>query len=105
MGAISGTLVHGTEFSGNTKLVVISCTIASASDQITLTQATHGISKILAIISALPTAGVDNDFQTIVPTFSGLVITLTSKQADGNAADEFTGTTANITLIGEDDRS
>ena len=100
MGAITGTLVKATEFAGEQKILVVSATIAAASDTITLTLATHGISTITAILAVQITGGMDADFQTVQATFSGLVITLVSKQADGAAADEFTGTTVNVTLIG-----
>ncbi len=100
MGAISGTLVKGTEFGGEYKIVVISATIASASDQITVTTASHGINYVDAVICCVPTGGVDNDFQTCSATASGATITITSYQADGAAADEFTGTTVNVTVIG-----
>ena len=100
MGAITGTKVKLTEFSGVEKILVVSATMAAASDTITLTQATHGIGTITAIVAVQVTGGMDADFQTVMASFSGLVITLTAKQADGAAADEFTGTTVNVTLLG-----
>ena len=42
MGAITGTLAVDTEFAGDYKVIVVSATVASASDTITLTAAAHG---------------------------------------------------------------
>ena len=100
MGAIVGTKTVGTELAGIYKLVHLTATIASASDTITITEAAHGISTITGIIGAVVTGGVDADFSTIQVSFSGLTITIVSKQPGGAAADEFTGTTIALTLIG-----
>lgn len=100
MGAITGTKVKLTEFSGDYKILIINATIASASDTITLTEAAHGISEITGCIGQI-TGGMDADFQTIQVSASGLVITVVSKQADGAAADEFTGTTVQLFIIGK----
>lgn len=100
MGAITGTLVKATEFAGEQKIVVVSATMAAASDTITLTLATHGISTITAILAVQVTGGMDADFQTVQASFSGLVITLTAKNAAGSAATDFTGTTVTVTVIG-----
>jgi len=100
MGAIAGTKVKLTEFAGQMKILVVSATIASASDTLTLTLASHGIETIDAIVGVQITKGMDADFQTVMAAYDGLVITLTSKQADGGAADEFTTTEVNVTVIG-----
>jgi hypothetical protein len=100
MGAITGTKVLGTEFAGYHKLVCITATIAATSDTITLTAATHGISAIDHVVGAVITGGMDADFQALQVSHSGLVLTVVSKQADGAASDEFTGTTVAITVIG-----
>ena len=100
MGAITGTLLKATEFAGGKKLVVITAPIASASDTITLTAATHGISAIEAVVGAVITAGMDSDFQTIQVSFSGLVLTVVSKQEDGGASDSWSDTTVSITVLG-----
>ena len=100
MGAITGTLAKATEFAGDYKLVTVTATVASASDTITLTAAAHGISAIDAIVGAVITGGMDADFQTIQVSYSGLVLTVVSKQADGAASDEWTGTTVSITVLG-----
>ena len=101
MGAITGTLAGNTEFAGDYKLLVVAATVASASDTITLTPAAHGgVVSIAAIIACQITGGLDAAFTICKPTFSGLVITLTSVKADGaTAADDFTGTTVNVTLL------
>ena len=101
MGAITGTLAVDTEFAGDYKVIVVSATVASASDTVTLTAAAHGgVVSIAAIIACQITGGLDAAFTFVKPTFSGLVITLTSVKADGaTAADDFTGTTVNLTLL------
>lgn len=101
MGAITGTKTVLTEFSGEYKLLHLTATIASASDTITLTEADHGITEITGVVGAVVTGGMDDNFQTLQVSFSGLVITVVSKQADGAAADEFTGTTIALTVIGK----
>lgn len=100
MGAITGTLAKGTEFAGGYKLVSITATVASASDTITLTQATHGISAITAIVGAVITGGLDAAFTDIQVSFDGLVLTVVSTEQDGTAATDFTGTTVAITVLG-----
>lgn len=100
MGAITGTKVGDTEFGGTYKIITITAPIASASDTITLTAAAHGgVVSIKAILGVVITGGVDADFMQVMATFSGLVITLVSKQGDGAAADEFTGTTVSLSLL------
>lgn len=100
MGAIVGTKVYAGEYAGEVKELVISAPIAATSDTITLTAAAHsGVTEIVCIKSVVITGGMDADFQAVQASFSGLVITLVSKQADGAAADEFTGTTVNVTLL------
>lgn len=99
MGAITGTLVKNTEFSGDYKLVVLSCIPASASDTITLTAAVHGISEILDVMPALK-SGQDAALQTILATFSGLVITVITETSAGGVATDWTGATARIWVIG-----
>jgi hypothetical protein len=99
MGAITGTLVKNTEFSGEYKLVVLSCIPASASDTVTLTAATHGITEILDVMVQLK-AGYDAALQTIWATFSGLVITVVTETSAGGAATDWTGATARIWVIG-----
>ena len=101
MGAITGTLAKRSELSGDYKLFIITATLAAASDQITLTEAIHGISEIAGIVGAVITGGMDTDFSEIQVSYSGLVITIVSKQPDGQAADEFTGTTVSITVLGK----
>ena len=100
MAAITGTLAGNTEFAGARKLITVTAPIGAASDEITLTAAAHGgVSSIVGIVGAVITGGMDADFTSIQVSFSGLVITVVSKQADGAAADEFTGTTVAISLL------
>ena len=104
MGAITGTLVDlgGSAFSGDgDKIVQITCVPCSASDTITLTKAAHGIESITGIISAELTAGIDANLQTCAATYSGLVITLTTYEADGTAATDWTNAAARINILGK----
>lgn len=101
MGAITGTLAKRTEFSGDYKLYVITATVAAASDTITLTAATHGISEIAGIVGLVITGGQDAAFTAVSASFSGLVITVTSVEQDGTAATDFTGTTISVTILGK----
>ena len=100
MGAITGTLLYGGELAGKHKIVTVTAPVAATSDTITLTAATHGITAITAILGAVITGGMDADFANLQVSFSGLVLTVVTKQADGAVSDEFTGTTVSITVLG-----
>lgn len=99
MGAITGTLVKSTEFAGQKIIAYITATVASASDTVTLTQATHGFSSLDFAIPII-TAGFDAAFTHVEASVSGLVITVTSEEADGTAATDFTGTTIGLLVVG-----
>lgn len=101
MGAITGTLAKATEFGGDYKILVITATVGSASDEITLTAADHGISEIAGIVGLVITGGQDAAFTAVSASFSGLVITVTSVEQDGTAATDFTGTTISVTVLGK----
>lgn len=100
MGAITGTLVKRTEFAGDYKILVLTAPVASSSDTVTLTAATHGISEIVGATAHI-TAGLDNAFSYLQTSYSGLVITVASFKATGAAADDFTGTTIELWVIGK----
>lgn len=97
MGAITGTLVKSTEFAGKKKLMVFTAAIASATDTIDLSAYLTSIDAVIA----QATGTIDGDFQTCSATASGTTVTVKSYQADGAAADEFTGTTVSIWVLGE----
>jgi len=99
MGAITGTLVKATEFGGDYKVVKLTIVPAAASDTVTLTLETHGITEILAVIPSL-TAGYDAALAGIFATFTGLVITVVTTAAAGTAATDFTSATADLIVIG-----
>ena len=99
MGAITGTLTSATEFSGDWKVIRLTIVPASASDTVTLTAATHGISEIMTVVPML-TAGYDAALAGIFATFSGLVITVVTTAAAGTAATDWTGATAELLVIG-----
>ena len=100
MGTPTGTLVKGTELAGQYKMVGLTCIPVSASDTVTLTQATHGITAITAILGCEIQTGQDADFQTVHATFTGLVITLASLNAAGGAATDWTGAVVRINVLG-----
>lgn len=100
MAAITGTLSKRTEFAGDYKLFIITCNPGSASDTVTLTAATHGISEILGVIPVL-TAGNDAALQTIYATPSDLTITVTTAAAGGTAATDWTGAAATLYVFGK----
>lgn len=99
MAAITGTKVLGTEYAGDYKEVILNITPTSASDTVTLTLATHGISEIVNVIPQILT-GQDAALAGIFATFSGLVITVVTTAAAGTAATDWTGATARLTVIG-----
>ena len=100
MGAITGTAAGITEFAGDYKVLKLTIVPASASDTVTLTAATHGISEILAVVPSL-TAGYDAALAGIFATFSGLVITVVTTAAAGTAATDWTGATGELLVIGK----
>ena len=87
----SSTLIKNTEFAGNMKIVHFSFATTQAADVISLTEATHGISEITAIIATnnyLPeTTG--SGIASIGASFSGLDVTVTTLEADGTAGEVF----------------
>jgi hypothetical protein len=99
MGALTVTLGGKTEFSGDYKILKITCVPASASDTLTLTLASHGISEILGVFGHI-TTGQDAALAGIFCTFSGLVITVTTTASAGTAATDWTGATADVYVIG-----
>ncbi len=100
MGAITGTAAGITEFAGDYKVLKLTIVPASASDTVTLTAATHGISEILAVVPIL-TAGYDAALAGIFATFSGLVITVVTTAGAGTAATDWTGATGQLLVIGK----
>lgn len=99
MGAITGTKAVATEFAGDYKLLILDIVPASASDTVTLTLAVHGITTIVAVMPQL-TAGQDAALQTILATYSGLVITVITETSAGGVATDWTGATARLWVLG-----
>lgn len=100
MGAITGTLTGNTEFGGDHKIIVVTATVAAASDTITLTAASHGgVVSIVGILGATITGGLDAAFSYLQVSFSGLVVTVASFEQDGTVATDFTGTTVAVALL------
>lgn len=101
MGAITGTLAKITEFSGNYKLLTVTATMAAASDTITLTLASHGISEIAGIVGVVLTGTPDANFLAVSASYSGLVITVKAWNAAGTASTAFADADISVTLIGK----
>ncbi|MBU2052443.1 hypothetical protein KKH13_04540 [Patescibacteria group bacterium] len=70
------------------RIIILTATLAATSDTITLTLATHGVRTIYAVLGSIET-GVGANFATLQIAFSGLVITVVSKNAAGAAATTF----------------
>ena len=100
MGAIVGTKNVLTEFCGQYKVLHITANVASASDTISLTLANHGISVISGILGYTIYSGLDDHFTFVQLSYSGLDITVTSFAEDGSPADDFTGTSITVTILG-----
>lgn len=90
MGALTPTNVIGargksTEFGGDYKLQVLTVTLGSATDTVTLVRATDKMTTILGVFAQI-VSGTTANFQTVEASFSGLVITLTSWASSGIAS-------------------
>ena len=90
MGALTPTNVIGvrgqsTEFGGTYRLQVLTVTLGSASDSVTLVRATDKIRTILGVFAQI-VSGTTANFATVEASFSGLVITLASYNASGTAS-------------------
>jgi hypothetical protein len=99
MAGITGTKQIATEFSGKLKVVVITAPVGSASDTVTLSEASHGITQAVYVLPFI-TAGYDASFCHVEASHSNGVITVTSEESDGTAATDFTGTTVALLVIG-----
>lgn len=100
MATITGTKTVVTQLA--TKVIcILTATLESASDVITLTQAAHGISSI-DFVCAVNRAGVD---AALLPGFqidwSGLAITIVTLEQDGTASTDWTGATIRLMVIGD----
>ncbi len=81
MGAVTGTLAVSTPLAAK-RIVTITGTLAATSDTITLTTATHGVRTIYGVWGNIET-GMGANFGTLQISYSGLVITIVSKNAAG----------------------
>lgn len=90
MGAITGTKAVDTEFAGAVKLITVTATMAAASDTITLTAANHGgVVSIVGLGAPRIITNMGANCMGVQASYSGLVITLTGKNAAGAAATAF----------------
>ncbi|MCP3684357.1 MAG: hypothetical protein GY861_16895 [bacterium] len=101
MAAITNPGTNVTEFSGSYKLLSLyNLSLSSASDALTLSYTDNGISEIQNVIVGT-NAGTDANFQTVSASFSGLVVTVTSANASGVEATDWTSATCNMIVIGK----
>jgi len=101
MAAITNPSNKATEFSGEYKLwSFYNLAIAAASDTLTLTFAANSATSIQNVI-VCANAGQDAAFTAVAVSFSGLVITVTSVEADGTASTAWSDTTVNLLVIGK----
>lgn len=101
MAAITNPGTKVTEFAGEYKLLALNgLAITTASDALTLSAASNGISEITTVVGS-PSAGTDAAFSYIETSFANLVITVKSFEQDGTAATDFTGTKVNLIVIGK----
>jgi hypothetical protein len=101
MGALTPTIVACTEFSGDYKILILTATPAAASDDVTLTAATHGLSTIVYAKAHL-TAGLDANLTHIQTSYSGLVITIKQEKANGTTdASDWGSASLEILVIGK----
>lgn len=102
MAAVTGTKALATEFAGDYKLVKVTFTPTSASDTVTLTAVTHGISEIAMVIPKLnnPNTGAAGACADIYATYSDLTITCVTSTSAGAAATNWAGVTAELLVIG-----
>lgn len=100
MALLTQTLVAATEFAGGFKLIVVTASVGSSSDTIVLTEAQVGCRSISGLVGAVVTGGLDANFSYLQVTFSSMTITIASFKATGSAADDFTGTTVSIAVLG-----
>lgn len=97
MAALTPTVVANTPLAGK-RILILTITPSSASDTVTLTLATHGVRTIYGVFGQI-TAGMDADFQALQISFSGLVITVVSKNAAGSAATDWTSGSIDLILV------
>ena len=98
MAAITPTVVTQTPLAVK-RILVVTATLESASDTITLSLATHGVRTIYSVVPVLE-AGQDAALLAgLRASFSGLVITIVSQNEAGVAATDWTGATIRLTCI------
>lgn len=98
MAAITGTVSKITPLA-NKRLLIITSTLESASDEITLSLATHGVRTIYSVIPVL-TAGADAELMAgLQASFSDLVITIVSQAQDGTDSTAWTDTTVTLLCV------
>jgi hypothetical protein len=98
MAVLTPTKIAATEFGGDLKLYICTATLESASDTITFVAATHKFRTIYAVIPYFQ-GGMDAEAQTVQASFSGLTVTLVSKNAAGAGSSAWTDTVVRLVLV------
>lgn len=101
MSAITPASTIATEMVGKYKLVLLTGTLLSSSDTITLTQKVTGVGSLVAPIGAVITGSLTTTLASLQVSVSGLVVTIASFKADGTAGSTL-GTFA-VSLLGQTD--
>jgi hypothetical protein len=99
MAALTATKAYKGELAGEHQLLLLTATVESDSDTITLTAADHDAASIVGILGSNITGGIDDKFTNIQVSYSDLTITITSVEQDGTASTAWTDTTVSIALL------
>jgi hypothetical protein len=83
MAALTATKAYKGELAGEHQLLLLTATVESDSDTITLTAADHDAASIVGILGSNITGGIDDKFTNIQVSYSDLTITITSVEQDG----------------------
>ena len=101
MAAITNPGTQSTEFAGEYRIVSFyNLALASADEDLTISASENGISEITNVMVCM-NGGQDDGFLEVAASFSDLVVTITGVEEGGAAADEFTGTTCNLIVVGK----
>jgi len=98
MAAITGTVVKQTPLA-NKRILILTSTLESASDTITLTLATHGVRTIYGAWANLEGGQDAALLGGLTVSFSGLVITIKSQAQAGTDSTNWDSATVRVFVI------
>ena len=100
MGVITGVLQQQTELSGRIRIAVLTASVASSDDTISISEDIHKFSEVDQILGAVITGGLDAAFTSIqVEKVSATQLRIKSFNASGVAATDFTNAAVSISLL------